>query len=84
MSSLATINLDNISLRNQANSKSKISFVRSYQDFLSLYIPEGTGTKLIVIMRVDLGRDIPRWIFLATIAATGLWSVRALKRIVEK
>lgn len=59
-------------------------FVLAYQDFMSWYIPEQYGTKLIVIMRVDLGKDIPRWIFLTTIAATGIWSVNALKKLLEK
>ena len=43
-----------------------------------------THTQLTIIMRVDLGRDIPHWVFLLVVGATGLRSMRSLSSLITK
>ncbi len=43
-----------------------------------------THTQLTIVMRVDLGRDIPHWIFLLVVGATGLRSMRSLTSLITK
>jgi hypothetical protein len=37
-------------------------------------------TRLSIVMRVDLGQDIPRWAFLLTVASTGITSMQKLQK----
>jgi hypothetical protein len=65
--------------------KVKSNYVKAYQDFVAYYIPKsGGGTILLVVMKVSLGADIPRWAFLTTIAATGVWAMQALQNLIDK
>ena len=56
---------------------------KAYQDFIAWYTDADKGGKtlLTIVMRVDLGSDIPRWAFLTTVAATGIRSMKSLNSI---
>eukprot|EP01036_Dinobryon_divergens_P022451 gene22451-30708_t len=59
-----------------------LGYVRSFQDFIAWFLDDGTGgTLLVILMRVDLGPDIPNWAFLTTVAATGVWSMHAMMKL---
>jgi hypothetical protein len=63
----------------ECNPDTDETFVLGFQDFISWYVDMGDGTTtLVTVMRMDLGKDIPRWIFLST---AGTVSVQAMKSI---
>lgn len=62
-------------------------YVHAYQDFVAWFLPnddDAASTKLMIVMKVDLGADIPRWAFLATVAATGVNSMQKMKKLAAK
>mmetsp|Transcript_29866 Transcript_29866/g.42600 ORF Transcript_29866/g.42600 Transcript_29866/m.42600 type:complete len:361 (-) Transcript_29866:180-1262(-) len=78
ISSLMSVNI----ATNNNELKSDTNYVHAFQDFIAWFIDDGKGgTLLVILMRVDLGSDIPKWAFLTTVAATGVWSMRALIKL---
>lgn len=71
-----------------SSSSSSSSYVHSFQDFVAWYRPrinyrteevmEG-WTELTIVMRVDLGRDIPHWAFMLLVGHTGVGSMKLLQ-----
>ena len=67
-------------------------YVRAYQDFVAWYRPRTTRrgdvvegwTELTIVMRVDMGRDIPHWLFLFMVGVTGVSSMKALAELLAK
>ena len=39
------------------------------------------STHLEILMRVDLGLDIPRWLFIQTVGVTGIWAMNKLPKL---
>ena len=60
---------------------SSAGYIDAYQDFVAWFSGEENGSRIDIVMRVDLGNDIPNWAFLATIAATGIGSMAALREM---
>ena len=56
-------------------------YIEAYQDFVAWFSEADGGSRIDIVMRVDLGRDIPHWAFLATIAATGIGSMSTLREL---
>jgi len=58
--SFVSVNLARDDFKETAASASR---TKSYQDFVSWFIDDGFGgTLLVVVMKVDLGDDIPRYV----------------------
>ena len=61
-------------------------YVTSYQDFVAWYRPRTNKfgepvpgeTELTIVMRVDMGKDVPHWLFLFIVGMTGQSSMRSL------
>ena len=61
-------------------------YVTSYQDFVAWYRPRVSKfgeqvpgeTELTIVMRMDMGKDIPHWLFLFIVGMTGQSSMRSL------
>lgn len=87
MSSLINVKLD-ADLASSQDLLPRLStehYVTAFQDFIAWFTAtEAGGTKLVICMRVDLGEDIPQWALLTTVAATGVWSMRALRDTVDR
>lgn len=49
--------------KNKIPTRKDAKFVRSYQDMIGWFLEDGRGgSNLIIVMQVDLGRDIPRYV----------------------
>jgi hypothetical protein len=58
-------------------------YVAAFQDFIAWFLEAegGSATILVVVMRVDMGIDMPRFPFLATVATVGVISMNRLAKI---
>jgi hypothetical protein len=73
--------LVNRALTRRTASSASAGAVTGFQDFLSWYVDNGDGTTTsVVCMRVDLGPDVPRWLFSATVGFISLYSMRTLAK----
>lgn len=67
-----------------ASEKAKERYVQGFQDFVGWFLPVPGGTRLVLVMRVDVGADIPKWAFMAVVAATGIPAMRSLSDYVTR
>lgn len=59
-------------------------YIQAYQDFVAWFIDDKEdGTILLVMTKLNLGKDIPKWAFLTTVALTGIWSMESLKTLTK-
>ena len=55
-----------------------------YQDFIAWFVDDNLGgTNLLIVMRVDLGKDVPHWAFTTTVGAMGVWSMQSLMKLLN-
>lgn len=56
-------------------------YVTAFQDFVAWFVEadQGNSTMLVIVMRVDMGNDMPRYPFLATVATVGVISMNRLR-----
>lgn len=56
--------------------------IQAYQDLITWFVPEGAAqTKLIMNTRLDLGRDVPEWLYSSSLRVTGINSMVALQNM---
>jgi len=74
--------LVNVNVAHEDESRNR-KYVSAFQDFMAWFVEgeQHDTTVLVIVMRVDLGDDIPKWAFLSTVAATGISSMKALQRL---
>ena len=58
-------------------------YIEARQQFIAWFIErdQKRSTHLEILMRVDLGLDIPRWLFLQTVGITGIWAMSKLLKL---
>ena len=62
----------------------KSKYKRAFQDFVVWFHDIGDNCTLLdIVMKVDMGNDIPRWAFITTVSTTGIWAMNALNRLVS-
>ncbi len=60
-------------------------YVEARQQFMAWFIEKDhkNSTHLEIVMRVDLGLDIPHWLFLHTVGVTGIWAMGKLPKLLR-
>ena len=62
----------------------KSQYKRAFQDFVVWFHDIGDNCTLLdIVMKVDMGNDIPRWAFITTVSTTGIWAMNSLNRLVS-
>jgi len=62
----------------------KSRYKRAFQDFVVWFHDIGDNCTLLdIVMKVDMGNDIPRWAFITTVSTTGIWAMNALNKLVK-
>ena len=63
----------------------KSQYKRAFQDFVVWFHDIGDNCTLLdIVMKIDMGNDIPRWAFITTVSTTGIWAMNSLNRLVSK
>ena len=74
----------NIASDNNWKGSNKSRYKRAFQDFVVWFHDIGNNSTLLdIVMKVDMGNDIPRWAFTTTVSTTGIWAKNALNRLVS-
>jgi hypothetical protein len=75
----------NMKCGNECNPNTDETFVLGFQDFISWYVDMGDGTTtLVTVMRMDLGKDIPRWAFLSTAELVSVQAMKSIRSLVAE
>lgn len=75
---IAMFSVNNTSINNTDH-----NYFEAKQQFIVWFIAtdDKMSTHLEILMRVDLGLDIPRWLFIQTVGVTGIWAMNKLPKL---
>lgn len=67
-----------------SSERARERYVQGFQDFVGWFVPVPGGTRMMLVMRVDVGADIPKWAFFAVVSATGIPAIRSLSKYLNR
>ena len=84
INALVNVNIASDSDKKSTSTSTGSRYKRAFQDFVVWFHDIGDNCTLLdIVMKVDMGNDIPRWAFTTTVSTTGVWAMNALNRLVS-